>query len=84
MFGHHIAAAVKETTTMRTLSPLINNTLSPGLNKRPALAAAWHPWTVVIPRRTITGRLVWGLVWRRRDGRHWLYKKFVVSAERRT
>lgn len=37
----------------------------------------WHLWTVMIPRRSITGRLVWGQVWRRHDGRHWIYKKFV-------
>jgi len=30
-----------------------------------------------MPRRSITGRLVRGQVWRRHDGRRWLYKKFV-------
>lgn len=42
----------------------------------PAWASTWHIWTVRMPRRTITGRLVWGRVWRRHDGRHWIYKKF--------
>jgi hypothetical protein len=37
----------------------------------------WHLWTVMVPRRSITGRLLWGKVWRRHDGRHWIYKKFV-------
>ena len=37
----------------------------------------WHLWTVILPRRSITGRLVRGRVWRRRDGRRWQYKKFV-------
>jgi hypothetical protein len=41
----------------------------------PAWAKAWHLWRVIIPRRSITGRLVWGTVWRRADGRHWIYKK---------
>lgn len=40
-------------------------------------AAVWHPWAVLIPRRSITGRLVRGQVWRRHDGRRWIYKKFV-------
>ena len=40
-------------------------------------AEVWHMWTVIIPRRSITGRLVYGRVWRRHDGRHWIYKKFV-------
>jgi len=40
-------------------------------------ADTWHLWTVVVPRRSITGRLLWGKVWRRHDGRHWIYKKFV-------
>ena len=40
-------------------------------------AAVWHSWMVIIPRRSITGRLLWGKVWRRHDGRHWIYKKFI-------
>jgi hypothetical protein len=43
----------------------------------PDWAGAWHVWTVWMPRRTISGRLVWGRVWRRHDGRHWIYKKMV-------
>jgi hypothetical protein len=53
-------------------------TLTFGLVQRPTAAMTWHLWTVIIPRRTITGRLVRGQVWRRHDGRHWRYKK--VSA----
>jgi hypothetical protein len=49
-----------------------------GLRQRPETTTAWHLQTVIIPRRTITGRLVRGQVWRRYDGRHWLYKKFIV------
>jgi hypothetical protein len=48
-----------------------------GLRQLPA-ATAWHLCTVIIPRRTITGRLVRGRVWRRHDGRRWLYKKFIA------
>lgn len=36
----------------------------------------WHLWKVLLPRRSITGRLVWGTVWRRAQGRRWIYKKF--------
>jgi len=39
----------------------------------------WHIWTVTIPRRSITGRLVWGTVWRRRDSGRWIYKRYVES-----
>ena len=49
-----------------------------GLRQLPASTTAWHLYTVIIPRRTITGRLVRGQVWRRHDGRHWLYKKFIA------
>jgi hypothetical protein len=45
-------------------------------NPQPAWAEAWHLWTVIFPRRSITGRIIYGKVWRRYDGRHWLYKKF--------
>jgi hypothetical protein len=44
---------------------------------RPAWVGVWHLWTIVIPRRSIAGRLVYGKVWRRHDGRRWTYKKFV-------
>ena len=36
----------------------------------------WHLWTVAIPRRSITGELVWGTVLRRRDESRWIYKKY--------
>ena len=44
---------------------------------KPAWAKVWHLWTVSIPRRSITGRLLCGQVWRRHDGRSWIYKRFV-------
>jgi hypothetical protein len=47
-----------------------------------ARAEVWHLWNVIIPRRSITGRLVRGQVWRRHDGRRWIYKKFVENNER--
>jgi hypothetical protein len=51
-----------------------------GLNQRSSRATTWHLCRVIVPRRTITGRLVRGQVWRRHDGRHWLYKKFIEGA----
>jgi hypothetical protein len=45
------------------------------LNPQPAWAKAWQLWTVFFPRRSITGRLVYGNVWRRYDGQHWKYKR---------
>jgi hypothetical protein len=50
-----------------------DNSLQPG----PVWTGVWHLWTVIFPRRSITGRLVNGKVWRRHDGRRWIYKKFV-------
>jgi hypothetical protein len=44
---------------------------------QPAWTQFWHLWIVIVPRRSITGRLVVGRVRRRHDGRHWIYKKFV-------
>jgi hypothetical protein len=41
----------------------------------------WHVWTVTLPRRSITGRLVWGTVMRRRDNGRWIYKKYVEREE---
>jgi hypothetical protein len=39
---------------------------------RPAMTSTWRLSTVIIPRRSITGRLVRGQAWRGHDGRHWL------------
>jgi len=47
-----------------------------GLSPKPAWAEVWHFWNVIIPRRSINGRLVMGQVWRRYDGRRWIYKEF--------
>jgi len=35
----------------------------------------WHLHRVFMPRRSITGRLLFGIVWRRRDRNRWIYKK---------
>jgi hypothetical protein len=40
---------------------------------QPAGAEFWHVWTVRVPRRSISRKLVWGRVWRRHDGYRWLY-----------
>ena len=50
---------------------------------KPAGAEFWHLWTVRIPRRLVAGELVYGRVWRRHDGRRWLYKRFVEFEDRR-
>jgi hypothetical protein len=47
-----------------------------------AQTSGWHLWTVIIPRRSISGKLVFGQVWRRRHGAKWVYKKFVEYADR--
>jgi hypothetical protein len=52
---------------------------TPGPKQGPPHEVAWHRWTVIIPRRSITGRLLWGTVLRRRDDGHWIYKQRVES-----
>jgi hypothetical protein len=54
---------------------------SRSLRSAPAWAEVWHVWTVILPRRSITGRLVYGRVWRRRVEHHWIYKKLVEYNE---
>jgi hypothetical protein len=43
---------------------------------RPAWARVWHVWELIIPRFAINGAMVRGRVWRRHDGRRWIYKHF--------
>ena len=52
------------------------------LSSKPTWATVWHLWRVIIPRRSITGRLVYGRVLRRHDGRRWLYKKLVETSQK--
>lgn len=51
------------------------------INPRSGWAEIWHLWTVILPRRSINGRLVYGKVWRRHDGRNWIYKKFTEYSD---
>ena len=37
-----------------------------GPKQGPPHEEVWHRWTVIMPRRSITGRLLWGTVLRRR------------------
>jgi hypothetical protein len=64
--------------SIETEAMMIAISFTLGLRQLPPTTTAWHLYTVIIPRRTITGRLVRGRVWRRHDGRHWIYKKFIV------
>ena len=41
----------------------------------------WHLWIAVIPRRSITGRLLWGTVFRRWNGGRWIYKKYAERVD---
>jgi hypothetical protein len=54
------------------------NGIGHSLQPEPTSTDVWHLWKVIFPRRSITGRLVYGKVWRRHDGRRWIYKKFVA------
>jgi hypothetical protein len=47
------------------------------VTKRRLDDCGWHVWTVTLPRRSITGRFVWGTVWRRRDQGRWRYKQYI-------
>jgi hypothetical protein len=57
------------------------NCIDHSLQPEPAWTEVWHLWKIIFPRRSITGRLVYGRVWRRRDGRRWIYKKFIEHAQ---
>jgi hypothetical protein len=35
----------------------------------------WHLYRIILPRRSITGKLLYGVVWRRRDRKRWIYKR---------
>jgi hypothetical protein len=54
------------------------HTLDPKQRFRPE--EDWHVFPLAIPRRSITGSLVWGKVLRRWDDRRWIYKKYIQDA----
>src|SRR4051812_45847959 len=45
--------------------------------QRPPYEEVWHLWTVIVPRRSITGRLLRGAVLRRQHDGRWIYKKYI-------
>jgi hypothetical protein len=47
------------------------------VGSHPSWARVWHVWSLFFPRRSIDGTMVWGRVWRRHDGRGWIYKRIV-------
>jgi hypothetical protein len=49
--------------------------------QRPPYEEVWHLWSVIIPRRSITGRLVRGTVLRRRDDGRWIYRKYIEGVD---
>ena len=49
--------------------------------QRPPYEEVWHLWRVHIPRRSITDRLVWGTVLRRRDNDRWIYRKYIEGID---
>src|SRR6476660_6636865 len=44
---------------------------------RPPYEEVWHLWTVLVPRRSITGRLLRGRVLRRQHDGRWIYKQYI-------
>lgn len=48
--------------------------------QRPPYEEVWHLWSLIVPRRSITGRLLWGTVLRRRDDGRWIYKEYIQGA----
>ena len=52
-----------------------------GSKQRPPYEEVWHLWTVIIPRRSITGRLLCGKVLRRRDDGRWIYKNYIEAVD---
>lgn len=70
--GHHPTASLFE----RRFQMKPNDRYQPLDVERSLNAAAvefWHVWSAPIPRRSITGKLVWGRVWRRHNGERWQY-----------
>jgi hypothetical protein len=75
-----IAALEQRLARQKMIANNRNDFQMSSLNAKPAWAEAWHLWTIFIPRRSITGRLLFGQVWRRYDGRPGIYKKFIEFA----
>jgi hypothetical protein len=74
--GSHIVTFVAERISFSELSAMVLDRSTKALNPPSNWAEIWHLWTVIMPRRSINGQLVFGKVWRRHDGRQWIYKKF--------
>src|SRR3569833_2968917 len=47
--------------------------------QRPPNEGVWHLWTALYPKRSITGRLLWGAVLRRQNNGRWIYKRYIEA-----
>lgn len=64
---------------LRIIASRHNHFQRRSLASRTSHLASWHLRTVVFPRRSITGRLLWGTVLRRLDGNKWIYKAYIEN-----
>jgi len=65
----------------RTITSTLDIFRVRALRQRPPYEEVWHLWSVLIPRRSITGRLVWGMVLRRSDDGRWIYRKYIEGVD---
>ena len=82
--GHqpaHTTSHSSQRFVSRELSVMAFDLTSRTLRPRSNWTEIWHLWTVIVPRRSINGQLVYGKVWRRHDGRDWIYKKFTEYSD---
>jgi hypothetical protein len=80
--GDHISSAASFFNRTWPVRPTaLSNAEQAYTDPQPSWAAVWHIWTLIIPRRSIDGSLVWRRVWRRHDGNRWIYKRIVDIEE---
>jgi hypothetical protein len=65
----------------RMIASTLNIFRARATKQRPPYEEVWHLWSVLIPRRSITGRLVRGTVLRRRDDGRWIYRKYTEGVD---
>ena len=65
----------------RMIASTLNVFRARATKQRPPYEEVWHLLSVLIPRRSITGRLVRGTVLRRRDDGRWIYRKYTEGVD---
>src|SRR5262249_684272 len=79
--GGAYGAAIDWSAMLRIIASKHDFLRIPASKPTPTSDELCHLSNIISPRRSITGRLLWGTVLRRRDDGRWIYRKYTAGID---